>query len=244
MEAPTLISASNNYLTQQLKVRADTREKVIFSPAIIEANDFFVLKLLVFHNRNYTPTLEPFGKIAGTNIRVTEVYKEASTPSIFSKAFSGNLVTQAMRSVGYFLGFFLLMIVIAMLVALIVWPFDVISKKRETQRKNEAIKRFKVETKDSKYTKEEINYVIDQYKQHGKSYLESIDKLLSDKDTLLALLKINEQGTEFRKRIRRELSSSIALDLLKEGVVVKNKGGYSVNERKRQALVELIQYAQ
>jgi len=29
-----------------------------------------------------------------------------------------------------------------------------------------------------------------------------------------------------------------------EGVVVKNKGGYSVNERKRQALVELIQYAQ
>jgi hypothetical protein len=76
--------------------------RVTLAKPIFERGRFAVLETLVVHDRNSTPTIHPFGKIAGINqLGVTRTIPRRDERSISQQLFSGPLWVQAIRVVAY-----------------------------------------------------------------------------------------------------------------------------------------------
>ena len=76
-----LVTASNPYLERQLVPRRQDDRTLVFPSVILEAQEYFVVKLLVLHGEGAEPYITPIGKIAGVRtIPVTEAYKQEVSP--------------------------------------------------------------------------------------------------------------------------------------------------------------------
>jgi len=76
IESVEILEASNAYLKENIQI-ATKGSKMIFSEFILDAGDFFTVKILVLHNKSVTTSIESFGKIATIKeIRVTSLDSE------------------------------------------------------------------------------------------------------------------------------------------------------------------------
>src|SRR6266700_1959173 len=64
LEAP-VITSQRNYLSEYLKISQVRPDKLIFSPVILDPNDSVQIQYLAVAPAGQTPTIEPFGKVAG-----------------------------------------------------------------------------------------------------------------------------------------------------------------------------------
>ena len=94
-----LIFSNSDYLTSNLNLKI-VNNTIEFSKPILEKNKYFIVEILVLHDKDKGPTIAPLGKIAGIeSIDVTKSYTERQT--FFDDVFSGSSLIQSVRLVVY-----------------------------------------------------------------------------------------------------------------------------------------------
>lgn len=123
-----LVDSNSKYLMSNLNLET-VNNTVEFSKLIFEENKYFIIEILVLHDKNEGPTLVPLGKIAGIEkMEVKKSYTERQ--SFFDAVFSGSLVVQMIRLPIYLLTFFAFLLFIALI-------SDQIDKRRIRRRKHQ-----------------------------------------------------------------------------------------------------------
>lgn len=123
-----LVDSNSKYLMSNLNLET-VNNTVEFSKLIFEENKYFIIEILVLHDKNEGPTLVPLGKIAGIEkMEVKKSYTERQ--SFFDAVFSGSLVVQMIRLPIYLLTFFAILLFIALI-------SDQIDKRRIRRRKHQ-----------------------------------------------------------------------------------------------------------
>jgi len=123
-----LVDSNSKYLMSNLNLET-VNNTVEFSKLIFEENKYFIIEILVLHDKNEGPTLVPLGKIAGIEkMEVKKSYTERQ--SFFDALFSGSLVVQMIRLPIYLLTFFAFLLFIASI-------SDQIDKQRIRRRKHQ-----------------------------------------------------------------------------------------------------------
>ena len=123
-----LVDSNSEYLMSNLNLET-VNNTVEFSKLIFEENKYFIIEILVLHDKNEGPTLVPLGKIAGIEkMEVKKSYTERQ--SFFDALFSGSLVVQMIRLPIYLLTFFAFLLFIASI-------SDQIDKRRIRRRKHQ-----------------------------------------------------------------------------------------------------------
>lgn len=181
-----LIEWSNEYLKKNLKLIKGSPNRVPFSKVIIEPRDSFVIKLLVLSPANESSQIEWVGKIAGVkNIVIKEIYKERGKESFLKRTFAGTLMSQMARSIAY-------SAFIVILFAIVGSGATYISVKLEKRGRKKLVIDFKRITDLSLTEKDE--YIFKTFIENGKGYLDSILKIVTDKEYLESLLQQENKG--------------------------------------------------
>lgn len=116
-----LVESNSEYLKSNLNVRT-INNTIEFSKPIFENNNYFIVEILVLHDKNKIPLLTPLGKIAGIEkMEIKHSYNE--TQPLFNVAFLGSTSIQLIRLFGYTYVF----IIVALIIILI---GDQIDKRR------------------------------------------------------------------------------------------------------------------
>ena len=123
-----LVDSNSEYLMSNLNLET-VNNTVEFSKLIFEENKYFIIEILVLHDKNEGPTLVPLGKIAGIEkMEVIKSYTERQ--SFFDVVFSGSLVVQMIRLPIYLSTFIAFLLSIALV-------SDQIDKRRIRRRKHQ-----------------------------------------------------------------------------------------------------------
>ena len=167
-----LANSSNDYLARNLSFSSLTTDSIRFKDVILEANQYFVIKLLVTHPANTTPAISPLGHVAGMKqIFVREAYKDLGRPSIWQTAFVGSWYVQIARLFAYFIA--------AVLVAiLIIAPSTIVSNKLQERARRRTVREFKGSTTIRLNDTDE--FVFEQYLSEGVSALERLNSWATD----------------------------------------------------------------
>jgi hypothetical protein len=92
---PIIISTSNEYLKNNLKVTADPEKanRYYFTPIILESGDHFSFKAIISHKKDKIPNLLPVGKIANIHkFNLEELESTPKTEGFISNVFSGGYI--------------------------------------------------------------------------------------------------------------------------------------------------------
>lgn len=169
-ERPTLLDASNEFLSQNIKIKNDSLNNVIFNKIPLDKSQSFTIKVLTIVNGNNIPKISPIGHISGANGKLVLI--ESYKSSLKEEIPITNL-DKLFRILG------ILFIVIIVLIILKTWydskfgrdPTNISKGQRE-----HVAEKIKDNHKES-----EINYqidvfdtLIDIYVEFGHSYLREI----------------------------------------------------------------------
>lgn len=102
-----LVESNSEYIKSNLDPRLVKDEGLIeLEKIIFDRGKYFVLEILVLHEKQEIPTILPLGKIAGIEeIKVSELASESEEVTFFKEAFSGGAGVQFARTVSYFFVF-------------------------------------------------------------------------------------------------------------------------------------------
>ena len=112
-----LIDSNSEYLISNLNLKI-VNNTVEFSKPILEKNKYFIVEILVLHDKNKGVTIVPLGKIAGIErMDVTKSYTERQT--FFDAVLSGSPLVQSVRLIVYtilaFIGLFIIVVVVGII---------------------------------------------------------------------------------------------------------------------------------
>ena len=94
-----LVFSNSDYLISNLNLKI-VNNTIEFSKPILDKNKYFIVEILVLHDKDKGPRLVPLGKIAGIEkMDVTKSYTERQT--FFGDVFSGSSLVQSVRLVVY-----------------------------------------------------------------------------------------------------------------------------------------------
>lgn len=126
-----LINSSSTYLQFPYFNIKTINNTIEFSKSTFDKNDYFIIELLVLHDKNEAPKLFPLGKISGIkNMELKRSYVESQ--SFFDDVFSGSLSVNLTR-------LFIYLFVITIALSIIIIIYDQIDKRKEGRIKH---KRF------------------------------------------------------------------------------------------------------
>lgn len=126
-----LIGVSSNYLLDNLNVSYNDNT-IEFQKVIFDQNEYFVVEILILHDKEIDPAFRVLGKIAGIEqINLKESYQEDK--SFLEEVFDGSIFVQLVRIVVYMLIllFLLIAIVIVQKIVADIRNSRFKSKKRE-----------------------------------------------------------------------------------------------------------------
>lgn len=159
-----IVGGSNSYLQNNTKFFSPTKSTLVFDPFIIESEQWFLLKILLFHDREKTPRIFPQGKIAGMLDLKEATQEESKEEPIGSQVFSGGLAVQALRLLPYTIGTFIVMVLIGI-------PVGLLGSWISTRNRRSKVERYKRLNPDLT-ADDEIIFEI--YKSHDVHRLEYI----------------------------------------------------------------------
>ena len=135
-----LVEASSDYLSKNVSFASPTNSVVHFKDVILDAHEFFVLKLLVLHPASDEISIEPVGHIAGMQSTIIrESFKDVRRPGFWVRSFSGAWGVQVIRVVVY-----PLLTILAIL--LIVIPTALIGEKVAKEKRLRHVRHFRAAT--------------------------------------------------------------------------------------------------
>ena len=135
-----LVEASSDYLSRNVSFDNPTNNVIHFKDVILDAHEFFVLKLLVLHPASEDVSIKPVGHISGMqSIIIREHFKEVGRPGFWIRTFTGALGVQLVRLVAYTL-------LTILIILLIVIPTALIGDKVQELKRRRHVRDFKAAT--------------------------------------------------------------------------------------------------
>jgi len=187
-----LINSNSEYIKSKLNPDVIEDDKIKLNKIIFEKGKFFVLELLVIHEKVLKPDIIPFGKIAGIDrIVIVKSWEEEEKETFMARLFYGNVFIHFLR----FIGYFLVLIVIGVTFGLSASKFSALINKRKSElRKIEIIKAF---GNASLQGKSKGKFLFEYYIKHGEENIKRLNELLKDKERLILDIKKFEVDRKF-----------------------------------------------
>jgi hypothetical protein len=248
IEKPQIIETSNDYIKRNLKVTDYQKDRISFSQVIIESGEYFIVKLLVLHNKETTPNIVSFGKIAGQkNINVVNAIDVKDETSFWSKTYLGNIWVQLLRLISYF-------IVGVLIILSIVFISEQIDTYRNKKRRLKMISEFK-NLKAYQYTRMD-DAIFDRYKLKDSRRFQEMQALIENEKTLNDTYKELTEKLKSKeyKRFRRIESDnkfinymdrddfSIINEMINDGIVFKENEKLVVNQAMKDTLNKFVNF--
>lgn len=244
-----LLSSSNTYLRQALRINMQAPNTASFDPIILEANEWFTVKSLILHADGSHPQIESIGKVAGVRqIRRVDSTEVAAAPSFFAQTFSGGPGVQVTRTVTYFFGFIAL-------VAGVITPIVIVSGGLASRRRRRHVSQFKSISKLDLMDRDE--FIFERYVENDIDYLHLLQRAQNE-ERLEAEIRRRRKQKESRPdphviepvllmhpsdsvpaRLRRRLP---IVDMQKSGFIVEADGHWRVDPHLRQTLDDFIRF--
>ena len=115
-----LVDTNSDYLQSKVIPEPKGTNSVIFPKVIFEQDDFFVVEVLLLHSKDNSPSFSSMGKIAGIDkVSVLPRLSATQDENFFEDLFRGSVLIQLVRTVIYFVGVLLLMVVVLVSLVLI-----------------------------------------------------------------------------------------------------------------------------
>lgn len=215
---------------------------------IIESGEFFIVKLLVLHNKETTPNIVSFGKIAGQkNINVVSAIDVKDETAFWSKTYLGNIWVQLLRLISYFIGGVLIILSI-------VFISQQIDTYRDKKRRLKMISEFK-NLKTYQYTRMD-DAIFDRYRLKDFGRFQEMQALIEDEKTLndtykelTEKLKSKEyrhfRGIESDNRFIKYMERddfSIINEMINDGIVFKENDKLIVNQAMKDTLNKFVNF--
>ncbi len=173
----TLAEASNDYLQRNVTFGSPNNSVIHFKDVILDAHEFFVLKLLVLHPASEDVCIEPVGHISGMQrIIVREPFKDIGRPGFWTRTFTGAWGVQVVRLIAYTL-------LTILIILLIVIPSALIGEKVQEIKRRRHVRNFKATTKLD--LKEDDEFVFGRYVNTGLQELFVLQNLCKSRKSLL-----------------------------------------------------------
>jgi hypothetical protein len=246
IEKPDLIQTSNDYLKRNIKLHNFTKNKLTFSQVILESGEFFVLKLLILHQKDEIPKINSFGKIAGQkNIEVVNSVDIKTEKTFLLNVYEGNIWTQLLRLLSYFL-------IGVLIILIIVGISEKIDTIREKKRKIKMVREFK-KIKSYNYTRMD-DAIFDKYKLQGSYSLKHSQILLKNEKDLnenYSELSRELKSKEFRRHRRIDNTNlrffyeddwHLINDMISDGILYKENDKLSVNQPMKDTINKFIDF--
>lgn len=163
LEPPTLIETSSEHIKKLF--RPDSFEEVdkIQVPAMsLDIDDYYILHIVLLHKADIEPELIPEGKIIGQKLIILN-QKEEESIGFWVKTFGGNWLVQLVRALLYF-------IVFVLLILLIIFISDKVDDCIRTKKRKKVIK-------EVASNKELVQFVVNDYLDHGAHFIERVNDL-------------------------------------------------------------------
>lgn len=248
IEKPEIIQTSNDYLKRNLKIQEyNAGNQIGFSQVILESGEFYIVKFLILHKKNEIPKIISFGKIAGQRkITIVNAADVKTEQSFWVNTYEGNVWTQLLRLISYFLAGVLIIVIIIVI-------SEQIDSKREKKRKRKILDDFK-KLKTYEYTRMD-DALFDRYRNDGSRNLKQMQNLLKDESELNETYKkISEElkSKEFR-RYRRFQDEKLRLhydgdswslihEMINDGVIFKEQDTLKINQAMKDTLEKFLAF--
>lgn len=241
VEFPEIIEASNDYLKRILRYVVHGDSTITFSKIILESGEFFTIKLLILHNIDEEPQISSIGKIAGQNtIEIKQPSDLSESKPFLKTAFSGKFWIQIVRLLAYF-------IIIVIIIAVTLFISFKVSDLLDGIKRKKLIEEFKHQ-KIYQYNRMD-DAIFSRYKKDGTWILHFMNDLTSNvkilntkyikakKDLMNGEKDIeNLSRKEFVEFDRIRSDWDIINSMLKDGLIIENKGVLSINKKMHKSL--------
>ena len=247
-----ILSASNQYLRQTLRIDTTVADTALFTPVIIESNEWFTVKSLILHSEGSPPAFQAVGKIAGVReIRMVDSTQATAAPGFLATAFSGGAWVQAARLVAYFFGFILLMVAV-------IAPTAALSAFFAKRRRRKHVVQFKSLTKRALTERDE--YIFERYVENDIGYLRMLERASSDEERLNQEVERHERRSQDVEQERWDEPAGVFIssnatppphvfrlrfaveDMMKSGFIFEREGRWHVNPELSATLNEFVQF--
>lgn len=98
-----LIDSNSKYVNANLSPHIQDNNLVKFNKIIFDKGDFFIIELLVLHDKDTPPVLYQIGKIAGIQENEYKILSVEHSESFLAALFHGNWLINIVRSILYFI---------------------------------------------------------------------------------------------------------------------------------------------
>lgn len=181
-----VLPGNSDYIQSNLNPKI-IDSQVSFNKVIFEKNKYVILELLVLHDKNFIPIIQPLGKIAGVDqINLSYNLIQNERQSFFRQSFGGSIFVQLVRLVSYFI----ILLLILVLFFFIIDKIDDFRKKKLQDRRNEIVEKYV----NGRSSMQEGNksVIFDVYKTQGIKGLMEIISILKEKEKYLTDIKISK----------------------------------------------------
>jgi hypothetical protein len=179
-----LAGTSTDYLQRNVTF-SSTNSIIHFKNVILDAHEFFVLKLLVLHPANEEVRVKPVGHISGMQrIIVREPFKHVGRPGFWLRTFSGAWGVQAVRLIAYTL-------LTILIILLIVIPSALIGEKMQEMKRRRHVRDFKAATQLDLTENDE--FVFGRYINGGLQEVFALESLCKSEKALFRAYRQHER---------------------------------------------------
>lgn len=242
VDKPQVITTSNQYLKENVKVELDSTGCIYLPKLIIEGQESYSISLLLLHKNGIEPKILAHGKIAGqkNGIQVKSNYQQQSELNFWDKLLFGNIWIHLARFLGYLLSF----VILAMAIAI---PTALISESISENRKKKRVKNYK--SKKGIENSPETDAVFDLYLDNSLDVLVRCQKLLANETRLRVMLRSIERRDKRERNLsahsveKRERDYEEEMVHTSDGFIRHrtNPNEYAARELKRLDMAKLIE---
>lgn len=196
-------NSSDQYLQDAVKLTILDETSFSITPAIIESNQFFDIKLILLHDVANTPHVELKGKIAGVaKIEFVNSADIVASKGYIADTFGGGVAVQFGRSFFYFL------VTLVVIIGLAVVS-DKLANALKQARRRSVVNKFKIGS-GLAFSKQD-DEVFNEYVTQGELFLVRVSQLLNDEEKLAQLITQPKEDASVRENQEEEFRFELAM---------------------------------
>lgn len=198
-----LVDANSEYLKSNLNPKLLRDGILEFKKVIFETGKFFLLELLVLHERGNPPEIIPLGKIAGIDKTVpVKTWLEKQKRTFLGELFHGSILVHVVRPFVYLLALMLAFVILFLGVFIPIDKIGSLPMARKRKKIQNDLDNFMNIRTFSEERRKRIEELIAKSTSEGPDAVIELKKLLDDRKKMVNLMKEYELDQEALKRLR------------------------------------------
>ena len=203
-----LVGSNSEYLKDHLHPKVIGTDVVEFEKVIFEKEKYFVIEILVLHDKNVFPELKFIGKIAGIDqVLPIKTWEKKQKPSFLETFFYGGPLINVLRVIVSIFFIVLLSIILGVIL-------DALAKRNT--KKNMAKLKIELDALFGEEPRSEvINCIVNTYKWGGVKYLQELEEYLKEEEIIiyeLKALEIEQQASSKLMTLKEEMVRNLSLE--------------------------------